>query len=129
MKLLRSLLTNGWFTFAIALYLAGLFVLSQRPEFSVNETLVELPIFGFAFRLLASELRHPVAHCPYGQVSWKQPGSGSPMALGAPGGVSWITTFTSGSVMLSFRTTCTSPAGSKKVPPVGITCCAQPSAS
>jgi hypothetical protein len=54
MKLLRSLLTNGWFIFAIALYLAGLFVLSQRPELSVNETLVELAIFGFALRLLAS---------------------------------------------------------------------------
>jgi hypothetical protein len=51
MKLLRSLLMNIWFIFTTAFYLVGLFVLSQRPEFSVSETLVELAIFGFAFRL------------------------------------------------------------------------------
>jgi hypothetical protein len=49
------------------------------------------------------------------------PGLGTLINLGAPVGMSWTTTFTRGTVP-SFRTICTMLAGSKRVPPVGITC-------
>jgi CAAX protease family protein len=53
MKILRSLFTNRWFLFAIALYLAGLVVLSRGPEFSLSDSLLELLIFGLGFSLVA----------------------------------------------------------------------------
>jgi membrane protease YdiL (CAAX protease family) len=53
MKTFRSLFTNPWFFFAIVLYIGSLFVLSRRAEFSINEALIELIIFGIAFPLLA----------------------------------------------------------------------------
>jgi len=53
MKSLRNLLTNPWFIFAVAVYVAALLVLRRRPEFSLSETLIELAIFRFAFPLLA----------------------------------------------------------------------------
>jgi membrane protease YdiL (CAAX protease family) len=53
MTSLRDLVTNRWFIFAIVLYIGSLFVLSQRAEFSINEALIELIIFGIAFPLLA----------------------------------------------------------------------------
>ena len=53
MKILRGLFTNRWFLFAIALYLAGLVVLSRGPEFSLSDSLLELLIFGLGFSLIA----------------------------------------------------------------------------
>ncbi len=53
MKAFRNLFTNRWFLFAIVVYIGSLFVLSQRAEFSISETLIELVIFGIAFPLLA----------------------------------------------------------------------------
>ena len=53
MKALRSLLTNRWFLFAVAIYFAGLLVLSRRPEFSLSDSLLELLIFGLGFSLVA----------------------------------------------------------------------------
>jgi len=53
MKSLRDLVTNRWFIFAIVLYVGSLFVLSHRAQFSINEALIELIIFGIAFPLLA----------------------------------------------------------------------------
>ena len=53
MKTFRNLFTNRWFVFAIVLYIGALFVLSQRAEFSISETLIELVIFCIAFPLLA----------------------------------------------------------------------------
>ena len=53
MKSLRDLVANRWFLFAIVVYIGSLFVLSQRAEFSISETLIELVIFGIAFPLLA----------------------------------------------------------------------------
>src|SRR5207247_2297273 len=50
MKSLRNLVTNPWFVFAIVLYTGSLFVLSQRAEFSISEALIELVIFGLAWR-------------------------------------------------------------------------------
>ncbi len=53
MKTFRNLFTNPWFVFAIVLCIGSLFVLSRRAEFSVNEALIELVVFGIAFPLLA----------------------------------------------------------------------------
>ena len=53
MKKFRVLLTNGWFLFALALYVAALGTLSRRPEFSVADALMELLIFGVGFSSLA----------------------------------------------------------------------------
>ena len=53
MKILRrTLFTNRWFLFAIALYLAGLAVLSRGREFSLSDSLLELLIFGLGFSLI-----------------------------------------------------------------------------
>ena len=57
----------------------------------------------------------------YDQILQRRvPGLGTLISLGAPVGTTWTTTFTKGSVP-SFLTMCTSPAGSKRLPPVGIT--------
>lgn len=53
MKILRTLFTNRWFLFAIALYLAGLAVLSRGREFSLSDSLLELLTFGLGFSLIA----------------------------------------------------------------------------
>ena len=53
MKTIRPLLTNPWVGSAIGIYLAGLMILSRRPEFSVSDALLELFIFGVGFSLLA----------------------------------------------------------------------------
>ena len=53
MRRLRQLLTNPWFGFAGAAYLAGLVILSRRPEFSLSDALLELLIFGVGFSLVA----------------------------------------------------------------------------
>ena len=53
MKVLHRLLTNRWFLFAIALYVAAFVVLSRCPEFSLSDALLELLIFGFGFSLIA----------------------------------------------------------------------------
>jgi membrane protease YdiL (CAAX protease family) len=49
----RTWLTNRWFLFACGLYLAGLGVLSRRPEFSLSDSIMELLIFGGGCSLLA----------------------------------------------------------------------------
>ncbi len=53
MKALRNFFTNRWFLFAVGLYIAGLAVLSRRPEFSLSDALLELLIFGVGFSLIA----------------------------------------------------------------------------
>jgi membrane protease YdiL (CAAX protease family) len=53
MKRLRQLLTNPWFVFAVAVYPAGLVILSRRSEFSLSDALLELLIFGLGFSLVA----------------------------------------------------------------------------
>ncbi len=53
MKTIRQLFTNPWFVFAIGIYLAGLAVLSRRPDFSISDALLELLIFGIGFPLMA----------------------------------------------------------------------------
>ncbi len=67
-----------------------------------------------------AELRgRALRRCPSAQKG-QLPGLGSLISLGAPVGMSCTTTFTRGSLP-SFRTMCTSPAGSKRLEPVGIT--------
>jgi hypothetical protein len=99
-----------------------------RPIVIANFSTVRPSGFTKNIRWDDLQLHSERSRSQYGQVSWKQPGSGSPTALGAPGGVSWSTRFTS-ATFPSFRTMCTSPASSKKVPPAGITRRVQPSAS
>lgn len=50
---LPRLAANRWLLFATALYVAGLVVLSRRPEFSLSDSLLELLIFGAGFSLVA----------------------------------------------------------------------------
>jgi membrane protease YdiL (CAAX protease family) len=53
MKASLKLLKNPGFLLGLGLYLLALIILSQRPEFSAVDALMELLIFGFGFSLLA----------------------------------------------------------------------------
>ncbi len=53
MNAFPKLLKDPGFLLGVGLYLLALIILSQRPEFSVVEALMELLIFGFGFSLLA----------------------------------------------------------------------------
>lgn len=53
MKSIRQLLTNPWFVSSIGIYLVGIVILSQRPEFSVSDAILELLIFAVGFSLIA----------------------------------------------------------------------------
>jgi hypothetical protein len=53
-KALRNLFTNRWLLFAIGIYIAGLAVLSRRPEFSLSDALLRVSARGFVLTSQAS---------------------------------------------------------------------------